>query len=126
MIYNDVWAYRLCHLDGSGPRKNTYYTDEQTRYFNGPCENTGWVLWNVGAPEGGCIIQLGIEVCNTPSERFNHAAAMFEDGTMYVYGGYSQRCQDFCDDIWFFDIYMKVCEFFVICSNLFFPCLWCF
>jgi len=26
---------------------------------------------------------------------------------MYAYGGFSQRCQDYCDDIWNFDIYMK-------------------
>lgn len=33
---------------------------------------------------------------------------MFDDGTLYVYGGFSQRCEDYCDDIWFFDIYKKV------------------
>lgn len=43
-----------------------------------------------------------------PSERFNHASVMHDDGTMYVYGGFSQRCADYCDDIWFFDIYQKV------------------
>jgi hypothetical protein len=32
---------------------------------------------------------------------------MFPDGTMYIYGGYSQRCADFCDDVWMFDIYVK-------------------
>ena len=32
---------------------------------------------------------------------------MFDDGLMYVYGGYSQRCADYCDDIWAFDIYLK-------------------
>jgi len=81
---------------------------DNQRYFDGGCEYSGWALWNVGAAEGGCNYQLGILVCNTPSERYNHAVAMFDDGCMYVYGGFSQRCQDFCDDIWFFDIYMKV------------------
>lgn len=33
---------------------------------------------------------------------------MHADGTMYVYGGFSQRCADYCDDVWFFDIYYKV------------------
>jgi hypothetical protein len=56
----------------------------------------------------GCTIQLGIEVCTVPSERYNHGSVMHEDGTLYVYGGFSQRCQDYCDDIWFFDIYLKV------------------
>ena len=32
---------------------------------------------------------------------------MFNDGVMYVYGGFSTRCTDFCDDLWAFDIYMK-------------------
>lgn len=35
---------------------------------------------------------------------------MFDDGTLYVYGGFSQRCADYCDDLWYFDIYMKVTE----------------
>jgi hypothetical protein len=56
----------------------------------------------------GCTIQLGIEVCTVPSERYNHGSNMFNDGTLYVYGGFSQRCADYCDDIWFFDIYLKV------------------
>lgn len=43
-----------------------------------------------------------------PSERYNHGSALFDDGCLYVYGGFSQRCQDFCDDIWFFDIYRQV------------------
>jgi hypothetical protein len=54
------------------------------------------------------VIQLGIEVCTVPSERYNHASAMFDDGTLYVYGGFSERCQDYCDDLWMFDIYLKV------------------
>lgn len=26
---------------------------------------------------------------------------------MYVYGGFSQRCADYCDDMWMFDIYIR-------------------
>ena len=52
-------------------------------------------------------MERGLTVCTTPSERYNHGAAMFNDGTMYVYGGFSQRCVDYCDDLWFFDIYIK-------------------
>ena len=33
---------------------------------------------------------------------------MYDDGCMYVYGGYSQRCEDYCDDMWLFDIYLQV------------------
>lgn len=42
-----------------------------------------------------------------PAERYNHGSVLFNDGCLYVYGGFSQRCEDFCDDIWFFDIYRK-------------------
>lgn len=54
LIYNDVWAYKLCN---------------QTlgeRDFDNACNSTGWELWHPGAREGGCIIQLGIEVCAPP------------------------------------------------------------
>jgi len=36
-----------------------------------------------------------------------HGSAMFDDGTLFVYGGFSQRCVDYCDDMWYFDIYLK-------------------
>ncbi len=39
-----------------------------------------------------------------PSERWRQGAAMFDDNTMLVYGGYSQRCGDYCDDVWSFDL----------------------
>ena len=29
---------------------------------------------------------------------------MFDDSTMLVYGGFSQRCEDYCDDLWSFDV----------------------
>ena len=45
-IYNDVWAYNL----------------NCTRYFDGPCADSGWELWNPGATQGGCVMELGIQV----------------------------------------------------------------
>jgi hypothetical protein len=45
-FYNDVWSYDL-NCD---------------RYFDGPCEGTGWTIMHPGSLEGGCNIQLGIEV----------------------------------------------------------------
>ena len=45
-FYNDVWIYDL----------------KCNRYFDGPCEGTGWTIMHPGALEGGCNIQLGIEV----------------------------------------------------------------
>jgi hypothetical protein len=131
LIYNDVWAYKLCN-----PNIPLGATEPE-RGFDTACKETGWVLWHPGAPQGGkalsflgiydkftaplscacypfrqlcsgCTIQLGIEVCTVPSERYNHGSVMHDDGTLYVYGGFSQRCEDYCDDIWFFDIYLKV------------------
>lgn len=93
LTYNDVWAYKLCN--------------QSERSFDGACNNTGWIMVYPGAAQGGCNIELGITVCTAPSERFNHGSALFDDGTLYVYGGFSQRCTDFCDDLWFFDIYLK-------------------
>jgi hypothetical protein len=98
LIYNDVWAYKLCNATSTPPQRG----------FDTPCEETGWVLWHPGALQGGCTIQLGIEVCTVPSERYSHGSVMFDDGTMYVYGGFSQRCEDYCDNVWFFDIYLRV------------------
>ena len=54
--------------------------------------------------EGACKIVLGVEICNVPSERWMHGAAMYDDGTMLIYGGFSQRCEDYCDDLWSFDL----------------------
>jgi len=44
-----------------------------------------------------------VQICTAPSERWHHGAAMFDDKTMLVYGGFSQRCEDYCDDMWSFD-----------------------
>lgn len=113
VFYNDVWAYRLCprSIEPSSTPDYGNYTYEDVnnaeRYFDGPCEQSGWLLFHPGAPEGGCVIQLGVLVCSVPSERYSHAAAMFDDGLMYVYGGFSQRCADYCDDLWVFDVYQK-------------------
>eukprot|EP01036_Dinobryon_divergens_P033211 gene33211-42946_t len=95
LFYNDVWAYKVCMPGPLG------------RNWDGACVETGWELWSPGAAEGGCTIQLGILVCTTPSERYNHGSVLFDDGTLYVYGGFSKRCDDYCDDLWYFDIYKK-------------------
>jgi hypothetical protein len=101
VYYNDVWAYRLCDV------YNAAGANKPARYFDTQCEGEGWVALSVGAKEGGCVIELGSLICNTPSERYEHTTVMFADGLMYVYGGFSERCGDFCDDIWAFDIYLQ-------------------
>lgn len=49
VVYNDVWAYKLCNSTAG------------ERGFDTACENTGWELWHPGDLQGGCVIQLGIE-----------------------------------------------------------------
>jgi hypothetical protein len=39
-----------------------------------------------------------------PSERAFHGAARFNDSTMLIYGGFSHRCEEYCDDVWSFDL----------------------
>jgi hypothetical protein len=52
MFYNDVWAYKICNPASATPE----------RLWDQACNDTGWEVWNVGAAEGGCRIELGIEV----------------------------------------------------------------
>lgn len=114
VFYNDVWAYKMCtrsqepySTPGFGPLDTFTAPTDPSRFFDSPCIDSGWLLLHAGAQEGGCVIQLGILVCNVPSERYSHATALFDDGTLYVYGGFSQRCQDYCDDLWMFDLFLK-------------------
>ncbi len=54
LIYNDVWAYKLCNATSDPPE----------RYFDTPCVETGWVLWHKGSREGGttrCILPTTCE-----------------------------------------------------------------
>jgi hypothetical protein len=61
-----------------------------------------------GAIDGGCRnhIELGQTrlICTVPSERYFHGAARFDDSTMLIYGGFSHRCEDYCDDLWSLDL----------------------
>ena len=88
LYYNDVWSYEL----------------NCTRFADDACELSNWRVEHPGGIEGACKIVLGVEICTTPSERWMHGAAMYDDGTMLIYGGFSQRCEDYCDDLWSFDL----------------------
>lgn len=91
--HNDIWMYEMdCPRD---------------QFFECRDENTTAGEWQVvepGAIHGGCSIIAGIYECTHPNERYNHISAMFEDGTLFVYGGYSQWCEDYCDDMWMVNI----------------------
>mmetsp|Transcript_24240 Transcript_24240/g.48206 ORF Transcript_24240/g.48206 Transcript_24240/m.48206 type:complete len:1055 (-) Transcript_24240:30-3194(-) len=98
LFYNDVWEYDInCGADveaGEIPE----------RYADMACEKTGWKVLHPGARNGACVFQAGKEICTLPSERWHHGSAMFDDKTMLIYGGFSQRCEDYCDDMWSFDL----------------------
>lgn len=86
--FNDVWGYEL----------------NCTRKADESCTDGSWHLLHIGAEEGACEIVLGRTICTFPTERWLHGAAMFNDSTMLIYGGFSQKCEDYCDDMWSFDL----------------------
>lgn len=88
LYYNDVWVYDL----------------NCTRYADLQCEDDGWRVLYPGVRHGGCQNIHGERVCDKPSERYNHGAAMIDENTMIIYGGYSQECEDYCDDVWTFTL----------------------
>lgn len=84
LYYNDVWRYPLrCQ-----------------RGWDTGCENSGWSLVTINTPLGGCVIQNEKEICTHPAERFGHGAVVSANGTMYIYGGFSRMCEDYCSDMW--------------------------
>ena len=96
---NDVWKYDLDRKINC--MRNTTASNMTL------CDEDGidsyWVQLDQGLKYGGCIMAFGVELCTHPSERYNHASAMFHDRFMIVYGGYGPFCNDYCDDVWMFD-----------------------
>lgn len=88
LYFNDVWSYEL----------------NCTRFADRECLSQSWEILDIGAFRGGCRIVMGRELCTHPSERWLHGAAIFDDATMLIYGGFSQQCEDYCDDLWSFDL----------------------
>ena len=97
--FNDIWSYNVgcARVDDHG------------------CISEGWTNHFENTLYGGCkIITTAItteEVCPAPTERYGHAAAVYLPSTngtfqdvkfarMFVYGGFSQFCDDFCSDMW--------------------------
>ena len=87
VYYNDVWLYDTDCL----------------RYAEKSCVNDGWRIVHEGSAFGGCNNVEGKLVCEAPSERYDHGATMLDDSTMAVYGGFSNECEDYCDDFWLFN-----------------------
>ncbi|KAL7465153.1 hypothetical protein ACHAXS_005490 [Conticribra weissflogii] len=88
VYYNDVWIYDTDCL----------------RYADLACADDGWRILHPGMSFGGCTYEDGEYSCETPSERYGHGAAMLDETTMAIYGGYSHECEDYCDDFWLFDL----------------------
>ena len=86
VYFNDVWQYELEKPDEVGGC---------SRWADYACNNSqAWKVLDPGAVNGGCRIVMGQEICSTPSERHHHGAAIFNDSTMVVYGGFSHRCAE--------------------------------
>ena len=94
IYYNDIWIYDV----------------SCTRLGDDACKNDGWRVLHPGARFGGCRNEFGNDLCDVPFARWGHGAAMMGDNTMFVYGGYSQECEDYCDDVWKFDLKSFVWE----------------
>jgi hypothetical protein len=91
-LYNDIWTYDLsCE-----------------RWDDLSCRYDGWTEVFPNTRYGGCKIftdAISSEMrCTSPTERYGHAAAVYgeviETGLMFVYGGFSQFCEDYCSDMW--------------------------
>ena len=83
---NDLWEYDLtCD-----------------RVYDKSCINRGWRELERGMRLGGCL--AGKIDCTHPTERYGHGGAIFDDREMAIYGGFSQMCDDYCADMWFWEI----------------------
>ena len=80
LYYNDVWIFSL--------------------------SNESWKVLHPGAKYGGCrSMQNDERICEVPSGRYGHGATLlYNSQKMIIYGGYSQECNDYCQDLWTFDI----------------------
>ena len=82
--FNDVWALPLdCARSGGGG-----------------CGGRGWARVLAGAKMGGCKLVGGVDVCSHPCERVGAGGGVLRDGTLLVYGGYGEMCEDYCADAW--------------------------
>lgn len=90
--YNDLWTYPL---------------DCERGWDTGCVDGQGWTQLDPGAIRGGCKLINNREICTHPQERNDHISALFPDGRLVLYGGFSRLCEDFCSDIWSVDL--KAC-----------------
>ena len=93
VYFNDLWAYDI----------------NCTRYADDGCAEKTWMLVDKGAALGGCRLRRvqgygQMETCTHPTERYGHTTSRFKDRYLIMFGGYSQFCEDYCDDVWVYDM----------------------
>ena len=87
-LFNDIWTFDLgCSHQGDGR-----------------CDNSSWQVLDPGATLGGCEYQREKQVCTHPTERYGHGAHVVNNEFLFIYGGYSTFCGDYCDDAWLFSL----------------------
>eukprot|EP00948_MAST-09A_sp_MAST-9A-sp1_P000942 g942.t1 len=87
MYYNDVWVYDLS-CSRQGDKK---------------CTAHSWRQLHPGRHLGGCRVVEQNERCYYPTERYEHTANIFGN-FLYIYGGYSTFCTDYCNDMWRYNL----------------------
>ena len=109
LFFNDVFIYDLDCNNGGDEESETAVAVAVANHNCPDDGRRGWRRLHPGVKLGGCqtVREEGAEdirVCDTPSERWGHGAAMLDESTLLIYGGFSHECEDYCDDMWFFDL----------------------
>ena len=115
LFFNDVFMYDVNCIGEENADENG--TEKVLPTHNCPDDGRrGWRRLHPGAKLGGCRTVSESNnasgesnngthrICDTPSERWGHGAALLNESTLLVYGGFSHECEDYCDDMWLFDL----------------------
>ena len=116
LFFNDVFVYDVDCIGEENADENG--TEKVLPTHNCPDDGRrGWRRLHPGVKLGGCrTVSLSNDgagestrsstrrICDAPSERWGHGAAMLNESTLLVYGGFSHECEDYCDDMWLFDL----------------------
>jgi hypothetical protein len=111
-LYNDIWIYdtHTTNLESSDNNAGSWRVLYPGAAFGNcqdddPLEQDGHGL--NGTTNSTTTAKRG-RTCDAPAERWKHGAAMVDDRTLMIYGGYSQECgEEYCDDVWLFAMESK-------------------
>lgn len=118
LLHNDLWSYDLSVSTTVGPTAYAREADDDRaamrdcladcqRWADQSCRYQGWTQVDQGAYLGGCEFFAGVLRCTHPSERYDQSAVLFNGKRLFVFGGFSQKCQDYCSDMWELDIQVR-------------------